>query len=66
MTATVHCPSCNKEVKWNSESEFRPFCSERCRLHDLGAWFMEEHTISDTSKEGFSTPAEHPAKPEPN
>lgn len=31
------------------DSEFRPFCSERCRLQDLGAWFTEERKISDDS-----------------
>ncbi len=45
MSITVKCPRCKKEIIWE-ESEFKPFCSDRCRLQDLGAWFMEEHTIS--------------------
>jgi uncharacterized protein len=28
---------------------FRPFCSDRCRLIDLGAWFNEQHRIPDES-----------------
>jgi len=51
MVTTVNCPHCNKKVLWNSGSEFRPFCSERCRLQDLGAWFTEERKIADDSVE---------------
>lgn len=36
--ATVKCPSCGKSVRWADEERWRPFCSERCRLLDLGAW----------------------------
>jgi endogenous inhibitor of DNA gyrase (YacG/DUF329 family) len=32
-------------VEWNEKSPFRPFCSERCRLIDLGAWAGEDHRI---------------------
>lgn len=46
MSLKVKCPRCKKELDWET-SESRPFCSERCRLQDLGAWFMEEHLISD-------------------
>ena len=51
MTKIVKCPHCKKDVIWNSESEFRPFCSERCRLQDLGAWFTEEHAIKGPSQD---------------
>jgi len=47
MPKTVSCPHCKKEVIWNKESKFRPFCCERCRLQDLGAWFLEERSIND-------------------
>ena len=40
----VKCPTCRREIDW-SASEFRPFCSERCRLIDLGAWLSEKHAI---------------------
>ena len=35
---SVKCPHCQKPVNWEPQSLFRPFCSERCRLIDLGAW----------------------------
>jgi endogenous inhibitor of DNA gyrase (YacG/DUF329 family) len=40
----VKCPTCKREIDWSS-SPFRPFCSERCRLIDLGAWLSEQHAI---------------------
>jgi hypothetical protein len=36
-------------VAWSAESAHRPFCSERCRLIDLGAWLAEQHRIPDES-----------------
>ncbi len=46
MTLSVACPTCQKTVVWNTESQFRPFCSERCKLIDLGEWAEENHKIS--------------------
>lgn len=42
---TVNCPTCSKDVVWNDESKWRPFCSERCKLIDLGEWASESHRI---------------------
>lgn len=47
----VNCPTCEKEVEWNSDAEFRPFCSERCKMIDLGQWAAEEHAIPGKSIE---------------
>ena len=41
----VRCPGCGKAVAWDESSRFRPFCSERCRTMDLGAWAAERHRI---------------------
>ncbi len=46
MTLEVSCPQCEKQVVWCKESEFRPFCSKRCQLIDLGEWADESHKIS--------------------
>ena len=40
----VKCPTCGKQVEY-SGNEFRPFCSERCKLLDLGAWADEEYKL---------------------
>ncbi len=47
MTAprTVACPTCGARVPWTPESKFRPFCSERCKMIDLGAWANESYRI---------------------
>jgi hypothetical protein len=42
---TFACPTCQRPVEWSAESKWRPFCSERCRLIDLGAWMTERHAI---------------------
>ncbi|SDN08638.1 DNA gyrase inhibitor YacG [Vreelandella arcis] len=42
----VACPQCAKAVPWCGESLFRPFCSKRCQLLDLGAWAEESHRIA--------------------
>lgn len=43
---TVACPTCGKPVQWRPESRFRPFCSERCKLIDLGEWAAERYRVS--------------------
>jgi uncharacterized protein len=56
MGKSVTCPTCGKSVAWTPESRWRPFCSERCRLIDLGAWLGEEHRIAGPSDEGLAWP----------
>jgi uncharacterized protein len=51
MMLEVPCPQCGKPVEWSPASRWRPFCSERCKLIDLGAWFSEEHAISGEAPE---------------
>ncbi len=41
----VRCPTCRKPVRWSAGNRYRPFCSERCRLIDLGGWADEGHRI---------------------
>ena len=45
MSTFVDCPTCGAKVEWNELQLWRPFCSERCRLIDLGKWAGEEHRI---------------------
>jgi uncharacterized protein len=46
----VNCPQCGKIVVWNPENRYRPFCSERCKMIDLGQWATESYRIPDTEK----------------
>ena len=41
----VACPSCGAEAPWNASNKFRPFCSERCKLMDLGQWAAERYRV---------------------
>ena len=58
---TVSCPTCGASVTWNAKAQWRPFCSERCRLLDLGAWFTEERGIPGDDGEKFGDKATEPA-----
>ena len=42
--ALVKCPQCGKQTEYEG-NEFRPFCSERCKLLDFGAWADEEYAL---------------------
>jgi hypothetical protein len=48
MTTKVKCPTCSTQVIWSPESEFRPFCSKRCQLIDLGEWASENNKIAQS------------------
>ncbi|MEL4015815.1 DNA gyrase inhibitor YacG [Dryocola clanedunensis] len=45
----VNCPGCGRAVIWNETSPYRPFCSKRCQLIDLGEWAAEEKRIPSSS-----------------
>lgn len=42
---TVTCPTCKTPVPWVVEQQFKPFCSHRCKLIDLGDWATEAHKV---------------------
>ncbi len=44
----VACPQCGKQVPWSAENPYRPFCSERCKLIDLGEWATESYRIAQS------------------
>jgi endogenous inhibitor of DNA gyrase (YacG/DUF329 family) len=41
----VACPTCGAEVAWLPENQWRPFCSQRCKLIDLGEWAAERYKL---------------------
>lgn len=55
----VKCPRCSKETE-STGNPFRPFCSERCQLIDLGKWLSGEYGIpaGDADETGESAPGE--------
>jgi len=44
VSISVKCPTCKKAVQW-ADNPFRPFCSERCRLIDLGSWVSGDYKV---------------------
>jgi uncharacterized protein len=65
----VRCPTCKREVEWVPESVWRPFCSERCKMVDLGAWFAEERSVDGgaaDSTSGDDDPAARQGGPFPD
>lgn len=57
---TVDCPTCQRRVPWTPESRWRPFCSERCRLVDLGAWATERYGVPVDAGPDDETEGERP------
>lgn len=53
MPSTVRCPTCRKEATWDN-NPYRPFCSERCRLIDLGAWIEERYRVPTEDSESHA------------
>lgn len=57
----VKCPTCGRELEWSNASPFRPFCSERCKLIDFGAWLSEGRSVA-----GEPVPAEQESGEDPS
>lgn len=53
MKAEIKCPQCRETTVWEGNPD-RPFCSERCRLIDLGQWADEEYRIAGRSQDTLS------------
>lgn len=42
----VKCPECGTSARFDASNPHRPFCSERCKLMDLGAWASESYRVA--------------------
>ncbi|MBV8829577.1 MAG: DNA gyrase inhibitor YacG [Acidobacteriaceae bacterium] len=51
MAATIPCPICKKPVPFDDPN--MPFCSDRCRLLDLGNWAAEKYRIEGAKKDAL-------------
>jgi endogenous inhibitor of DNA gyrase (YacG/DUF329 family) len=45
VTRKVTCPTCKKQSVYSPDNPYRPFCSERCKLIDMGQWATENYRI---------------------
>ena len=54
------CPTCKRQMRYEALTEvpFRPFCSQKCKLIDLGRWLNEEYRVADEP-----SPEEHDNQP---
>ena len=59
-TSVVKCPQCGAPVSWSPESKWRPFCSERCRTIDLGAWASERYRVKTSEAPESGDPSVDP------
>ena len=57
------CPICKKPTDSEEHADF-PFCSERCRLLDLGAWASEKYVVSDPVFDEEELPEEDRTTPQ--
>jgi endogenous inhibitor of DNA gyrase (YacG/DUF329 family) len=51
----IKCPTCKKKTEWKNNA-YRPFCSERCKLIDLGAWADEKYRIESKLEDEKTSP----------
>lgn len=51
----VHCPQCNAAILWSMDNPYRPFCSERCKLMDLGQWATGAYRIPQAERDNGQT-----------
>ncbi|MCK5709988.1 MAG: DNA gyrase inhibitor YacG [Deltaproteobacteria bacterium] len=51
MSIKVKCPKCKKKVLWD-KNKWRPFCSQRCKMIDLGTWAKEDYRILEITDHG--------------
>ena len=67
LARRVPCPRCGEPALFSPANRWRPFCSERCRGADLGAWANERYRVAAKPPEGEDdepeAPPAHPAPP---
>ena len=59
---TVPCPRCGAQAPYSPKNRWRPFCSERCRTIDLGAWASESYRIPEAEREAEAPEDADPGK----
>jgi len=56
----ARCPQCKQTLGPEAEARWRPFCSERCKLADLGQWFAGRYSIPAEDDEPETPPDQTP------
>ena len=63
-TRLVRCPGCGGSSVYSEQNLWRPFCSERCRQIDLGAWASESFRVDADETEGHVLPQPENSDPD--
>lgn len=58
---TVTCPGCGGPSRFAPDNRWRPFCSERCRTADLGAWAEDRYRVAADPQADADDPGALPA-----
>jgi endogenous inhibitor of DNA gyrase (YacG/DUF329 family) len=48
----VRCPACGGPSEYSEANAWRPFCCERCKNHDFGAWASESYRVAEPAAPG--------------
>lgn len=56
--SAVRCPTCNTASTWSVDNPYRPFCSERCKMADLGSWLNGDYRLPLDEPPPEPSPAE--------
>ncbi|MGH7814280.1 MAG: DNA gyrase inhibitor YacG [Candidatus Binataceae bacterium] len=62
----LRCPVCKKPADRSAKNPFRPFCSERCRTVDLGAWAAGEYRVAGKAADDTEHPGDLKKRPRPD
>lgn len=57
---TVRCPACGGASEYSPDNPWRPFCCERCKNHDFGAWASERYRVIEPPPPGAEPPEGDP------
>lgn len=61
----VKCPQCQTLSVFAPSNAYRPFCSERCKLIDFGAWASEQFAVSEPLQDPTMVDVPHTRDGEP-
>jgi len=53
----VACPRCGAQTPYSPQNNWRPFCSERCKMIDLGKWAAEEYRAPEPEEKPDEEPS---------
>lgn len=60
----VKCPTCGKQTEYSKDNPCRPFCSERCKILDLGAWADEKYRVPLSEQESSTVNEKSETRPD--